>query len=223
MLDISSLKRRIVLGNIEVDWSDTALVRCCRSQVEIKWVLWTVTLHQMLVDKTAWRGVWQVTIAILDKEPLRDSFVHNDDSNLRVGQCFVHVNSLYSIFKLGYFVLKHLVSLCITNTVSVDHNVRRPLVLVVLLESFDCSNDRLAHVDCNNLLALFLNKVLAVVLGHFFVDACREANNRVRTRVANINSNKHSSFLVKDLRELQIVQITSRLTVNLLQNVGSLR
>lgn len=216
MLYFTLFKRRIVLWNIEMHWLDTTLVRSSRSKEEIKFVFRIVTFNQILINKTAWRWVWQVTSTICNEESLRDSFIYNDNCDLRACLYFVEVSRFDRSFKLRDFVFKNLISLSITNTISVYNNVGWTLILVVRLKSLDCFNDWLNHVCSHKFLAFLLNKMLTVVLRHFTVDACRKANNWVRAWMAYINTDKHCPFLIKYLRELHVVQISTNFTVHLL-------
>ncbi len=219
VLDLTFGQWGVVLRDVKVDWQNTTLVGCCGGKEEVKLLLGIVAFNELLVNKTAWRWVRQISIAVIHKESLGDAFVYNDDSDLGRLQCFVLVDCLDRIFKLRDFVSKNLIPLCITDTVSVDNKVSWTLVLVVLLKGLDCSNDGLAHVCLNNFLALLLFKVFAIVLGHFTVNARWKSNNRVRTWMTNIYTNKHCSFLVENCREFHIVQVPSNFAVNLLKDV----
>ena len=48
----------------------------------------------------------------------------------------------------------------------------------------------------DNFLTLALDNVLAVVLAHLTIGACCEANDRLRTCVADIDSNQHGFHVV---------------------------
>lgn len=87
----------------------------------------------------------------------------------------------------------------------------------------DCIFQCLLHALLDNLLTLFLDDVLRVVLTHLLVGRSREAHNGIRTRVADIDSDQHGSLLLEGLRELEREQVTSNLAVDLTQDVGSLR
>lgn len=74
----------------------------------------------------------------------------------------------------------------------------------------------------DNLLAFGLDEVVTVVLAHFLVRARTEANDRFRTSMTNINTDQHRSFLGKNFRELQVVQVATSLGVDLSEDVGGL-
>lgn len=115
-----------------------------------------------------------------------------------------------------------MVTLSITNSVSVDNKVSWVLALVVLCELLDGLKNRVPHVVLNNLLAFLLDQEVAVVLRHFSVERSREANNGLGPCMADINTNKHRALLLECFWKLQMVEIASDFTVHLPQNVGRL-
>ena len=66
----------------------------------------------------------------------------------------------------------------------------------MLREDFDGLFKAVLHLGLDNFLTLALNNVLAVVLAHLTIGACCEANDRLRTCVANINSDQHGLHFV---------------------------
>jgi len=65
-----------------------------------------------------------------------------------------------------------LITLSITDTVSVDDEVGRELTVVVFGEGFDRLFDGILHVVLNDLLTFLLDEVVTVVLTHVLVDTC---------------------------------------------------
>jgi hypothetical protein len=113
-----------------------------------------------------------------------------------------------------------LVSLGISNTVTIDDEVSGELVVVLLSEGLDGGLDRLNHLFLDDFLSLALHQVIAEVLTHVPVDARREADNRLGSRVAHVDTNQHRAHLVHDRRELQSVEVAAHLAVDLAQDVG---
>jgi len=65
-----------------------------------------------------------------------------------------------------------LITLSITDPVSVDDEVGRELTVVVFGEGFDRLFDGILHVVLNDLLTFLLDEVVTVVLTHVLVDTC---------------------------------------------------
>lgn len=138
MLDVESRKVRIILGHEEVSRLDTPLSGVGRSQEEIKLLVVATagTLDQSFVNDATGGRVGHPTITVLDKEALDDSLVDNDNSNLRLCLSSV-VKLLDGLLELGDLRVEHLLTLSITDTVSVDHKVGGELVAIVLGKDFD--------------------------------------------------------------------------------------
>ena len=65
-----------------------------------------------------------------------------------------------------------MITLSITDPVSVDDEVGRELTVVVFGEGFDRLFDGILHVVLNDLLTFLLDEVVTVVLTHVLVDTC---------------------------------------------------
>lgn len=143
--------------------------------------------NKTLVDDTTRGRVNEITSIILDEEPLRDSLVHDDDNDLGFLGNLV-VQKIDRSFELRNLGSKDLVTLSITNTISVDHERCGKLILVMGCESLDRFTDRFLHVVLDNLLTLLLNQVVAVVLTHLLVGRGGETDNGLGTGVAHINT-----------------------------------
>ena len=176
--------------------------------------------NQCFVDDAAWIRVTELASSfIFDKEALGDTLVHHYYCDFGfVGGLVVHV--VDGSFELRDLVRQNLVSLGIADTVSVDNDVGGVFFFMVLRESSNRSHHSLFHLGLHNLFTLLLDNVLRVVLTHLFIDAAAETNHRFRTSVANINTDQHSAFLVKHFWELEVVQVTTSLTVYLFDYVG---
>ena len=116
----------------------------------------------------------------------------------------------------------NLTSLSCAHTVTVDENVSRLTVLVVPRKDLDSILQDVLNLACDNFLTLLLHDEVRVILRHLFVDRCREANDRVTSSMAHVNSNQHSLHVVHLFRELQVEKVASHLAVHLLQHVGGL-
>jgi len=195
MLDVDLRKAWVVLRHEEMRWKNTTLVcwRWSEEKVEL-FAFRTLVFNQTFVnDATAWR-VLESTLRISNKEALWNSLVDNNDTYFRLLSCLV-VQLVDSSFKLRDFSGENLVTLGITDSISEDDEGCWEFTFVILCESRDRFFNQLLHVVLNNLLTFLLNQVSAVVLAHFLVDACREANNWLRTWVTNVNTNQHGSLL----------------------------
>lgn len=159
---------------------------------------------------------------ILNEESLRDPLVHHDHSYIWFCGRLV-IKQVDSSFKLGNLTSKHLITLGITHTVSVDDDISWELVLVVNRESPDSLTDRLLHVVLHDLLALPLNQIITVVLTHLLVDGSREANDRLGSCMTHINADQHGSLLLHSLWKLHVVEVTTSLGVYLSKDVGRFR
>ncbi len=78
-------------------------------------------------------------------------------------------------------------------------------------KDIDCLLQRLFELCLNNLLTLPLHDVLTVVLAELLIGTCREAYDRVGSRMTDINTNQHRSHTVHSFWELQVEQVTLNL------------
>jgi len=129
------------------------------------------------------------------------------------------VELIVSVVHLGKLLLNDVDSLRIAYTVSVVDNSFRQNTLVVQLEGFKSTNHHRLEV-VNDLQHLLLVEELRVVLSEIFVVSGTEANDRRCVFVTNVETNQHSRFLIKEFRELDLVESESRLGDELLENLG---
>lgn len=138
---------------MEVCGQHASLGCVCWRHEEVKHIaciIRPVIFDQSLVDYAArWRIV-KTTLVILNKEPLSDALVDNNDSNLRFGSSLV-VQLVDSALKLRDFSRQHLVALCITYTITINDEVGWELILVVLGEHSDGFFQSFLHVLLDNL------------------------------------------------------------------------
>ena len=145
---------------------DAALGCGARRQEEVKaaLVLSTLVLNQVTIDDTSRGRVDQATSGPLDEEALGDPLVDHHDCDL--GFHTLRVDSLDRVLQLRDLLSENLVPLSVADTVTVDHERRGELTLVVELEGPDSVLDASLHVSFDDLLTLLLDDVVAVILRH---------------------------------------------------------
>ena len=95
-------------------------------------------------------------------------------------------------------------------------------VPVVPRKDLDSILEDILDLASYHLLTLLLHDEVRVVLRHLFVDRCSEADDRVTSCVAHVNTNQHGLHVVHLFRELKVEKVASHLAVHLLQHVGGL-
>lgn len=116
-------------------------------------------LNEPAIDNAARRWVHKVTPAVLDKEALRDTLVHYNESDLGwCSQAILHV--LKRLSELLNLLVDDLSSHGVANTVAEDDEVSGQLAVVLLREDVDGLFQRIGHLTLHNLLALGLHDVL---------------------------------------------------------------
>ena len=90
---------------------------------------------------------------------------------------------------------------------------------MTLLECIYCLLESLFELVIDNLLSPLLDEVLRIVLSHGRIYRGREANDRAWPRMAHINANQHRLHRLHGVRELHLIQVSSHLAVDLLQDV----
>lgn len=130
---------------------------------------------------------------------------------------------LDNFLELSYLFLDDLPSHCISDSVSVDDEVIRVQLLRVLsFIGLNGGSQSIFKLGVDNLLSLFLQNLVRVVLAHLWVDGSTEANNGLLALMAYIDSNEHSVWR-NFLGEFQVVEVSTELGVHLSQNVGGNR
>ena len=133
-------------------------------------------LDQSLVDDATIGWVHQATLLILDKEALRDPFVHDHESDLGFRFCLV-VKLVDCLLELGNLLSEADITLSVTESISVDHKVGRELPFVLGSKDFDGLFDGCLHLSLHDLLSLLLHEVLRVVLTHLLVGGGSETDD----------------------------------------------
>jgi hypothetical protein len=138
---------------------------------------------------------------IFNEKALGDPLVHHYDRDVGFLGHLV-VEQIDRSLKLRNLWSEDLIALGITDTISVDDDISREFTLVMLRERLDSQTDWLLHVVLDNLLSLFLDQIVTVVLAHLFVNRGWEADNWLGTCVTHIYADQHGSLLLDSLREL---------------------
>lgn len=194
-----------VLGHVEVRWLDRTLGHRVGHEEEVKLTINDFgLLDEAIIDVgTLWRVV-DVVLAVvllsLLEEPLANTLVHNNQSDLRrtlllfFGDVVLadSVLKCHNLVELGEFLVNDLLAHAVTDTITVDENVlwhltvEVPVALEGTLEVVreDGGRDDLLSLD-------WLWGSLCVVLAEVGVVSCAEANCGLLTLMANINSDQH--------------------------------
>ena len=131
MLQLLLCQTGFIHSNIKMSRQNTSLSCRSRSKEEVKLLtFWTVIFNKPFVNDAAWRRIDQITMGIFNKESLRNSLVDHNHSNFWLCCTFV-VQEIDRSFKLRNFSWEDLIPLSITDTISVNDNICRELILVV--------------------------------------------------------------------------------------------
>lgn len=129
-------------------------------------------------DAAAWRVYRPAILLVHHEEALIDPFVDENHSNLWLLSHFV-VERLDCLLELLNLESENLLTLGITNTVTVDDQVCGELTLVVFSEALKSLLKFFLELVFDNFVALLLDNVVRVVLRHVIVDRGRETDNRL--------------------------------------------
>lgn len=154
------------------------------------------------------------------EEALSDPLVHDDECDLWVLHLVVEL--IDGLLELWNLFRKAEVTLSITQTISIDDEISRVFSSVLRSKDLNGILDRIFHLRLDDLLSFLLDDELRVVLTHLDVCGSCKANDRVWSRMADINSNKHSALRLHDVWELHRVEVAAHLAVHLLNDVGGL-
>jgi hypothetical protein len=157
------------------------------------------------------------------EESLTHALIHNNQSDLwqlDLSLLLKCVLLLHNLVQLLEFVLNNLTTHRIADTITIDEDVVRQRASVVVTESLERVLEVLLQdARANNLLTLLaLRTGLRVVLAHVLVVGRAEADDRLLSLVAHINSDQHR--LPGDLgTEVESPQVAAKLGVDLAQDV----
>ena len=155
----------------------------------------------------------------MHEEALRDALVHDDESDLRLHRGLI-VDLGEGLAELLDLLLDDLRALSVTHTVTENDEVGRKLPIVLRGEDLDGFLEGLLHLTLDDLTTLRLEDGHREVLAHFLVGARSEADRRLGPSMAHIDSDQHGAHRVHSIGELQLVQVTLSLRVDLLEKVS---
>ena len=209
---------------MEVCRQDTPLVSRSWRHEEIKdFVFSTGTrlLNESTVDDAAIGRIHETALLVFHEEALGDPLVHDDQCDLWVLHLVVEL--VDSLLELRNLPAEAEVTLCITQAISIDDEVGRVVSTVLRSKDFNGILDAFLHLSLDDLLSFLLDNELRVVLAHLSIGRSSNADDRVWSRMADINTNEHVTLCLHDVRELHVVKISSNLTVHLFDHVSGLR
>ena len=177
-----------------------------------------MTLDKTFINYTTRGWVRESSLLVSDKESLWDTFIDHDHCKLWLLPLWVNLGDHF--FKLRDLRCQNLVTLCITDTIPINHEVSGQVSLMLPLELLDSFSDAFLHALLNNFLSLFLNQIVAVVLWHLLICRCWETHNWLGTSMAHVNPDQHSPLCIQRLWELEVIEVTTCFRVYLSQDVG---
>lgn len=130
MLNLDLSQTWIILWHEEMCWKHTTLSCWWGCQKEIKlFTLWSMLFNQSFINYAARWRIMQLAFVVFEEKSLRNPFVDNDNSNLWFFRNFF-IQFVNCCFKLWNFLSQYLVSLSITNPISVYDKVCWKLFLI---------------------------------------------------------------------------------------------
>lgn len=162
---------------MEVSGKDAALSRTRRHHEEVECFGLIAVLDKPTIDDTARRRVDELTTAlILDEEALGDALVYDNKADLRRLSSFI-VQLTEGLTELFDLLSDDLLTLGITDTITVDDQMGREHAVVVLGKDLNRLLQTFFHLSLDDFLALRLHNVLRVVLTHLFVSTGGKADD----------------------------------------------
>ena len=210
--------RAVIVGDIEMSGKNATLSGSLRHQVEVVLALSVLVLHDLSVDQASRRRVHQTVAVVFQEETLSDPLVDDDDSDLRLDLSQV-VGLIDGLSELSHLLLEDLSAHSIADTVTIDYEVLR-VAATLVSKGAESSLDSLLELRANDLLSLLLDDAVTPVLAESLVDRGTEAHYRHRSRVTHIDTDEHGK--TGDLRrELELIEVTTKLGVDLPQHIAS--
>ena len=128
------------------------------------------SLGKTTINDATRRRVHRLFPIIKHEEALVDALVHEHHCHLRLHGSLVGHELFNRLLELGQLELNDLVTLGITNTVTVDDEVCGEHATVVLSENFHGIVETVVKAVFHHLVALLLDNVVRIVLTHVLVD-----------------------------------------------------
>lgn len=148
---------RLIQADVEVGWRHTSLSCLLRNQEEIEALVVLLVLNEVGIDDAARLWVLHASaVWSLDKHPLVDSLVDYDQSDWW-DSCDGVVDRLQHLLELRDLLLNDLISHSLTNTISVDDDLRWKIALILIRKALDGVDHASIEILFHNLLILCLD------------------------------------------------------------------
>lgn len=146
-----------------MSWSYASLGGLLRNKEEVEALVVILVFNKLAVNDTTRLRIRRLAISVLDEHSLVDSFVDNDKSDGRLRELVV--KWLDSFFELSDLLSNDLVSHLLSNSVSVDDDLRREGSLVFVGKGSDSTNQASVKILFDNLLVFLLDDDVGEVRG----------------------------------------------------------
>lgn len=130
---------------------------------EVEALVVILVFNKLAINDTTRLRIRRLAISVLDEHSLVDSFVDNYKSDGRLRELVV--KWLDSFFELSDLLSNDLVSHLLSNSVSVDDDLRREGSLVFVGKGFDSTNQASVKILFDNLLVFLLDDDVGEVRG----------------------------------------------------------
>lgn len=134
-----------------------------RNKEEVEALVVILVFNKLAINDTTWLRIRRLAISVLDEHSLVDSFVDNDKSDGRLRELVV--KWLDSFSELMDLLLNDLVSHLLSNSVSVDDDLRRVGSLVFVGKGLDSTDQASVKILFDNLLVFLLDDDVGEVRG----------------------------------------------------------
>jgi hypothetical protein len=146
-----------------MSWSYASLGGLLGNKEEVEALVVILVFNKLAINDTTRLRIRRLAISVLDEHSLVDSFVDNYKSDGRLRELVV--KWLDSFFELSDLLSNDLVSHLLSNSVSVDDDLRREGSLVFVGKGFDSTNQASVKILFDNLLVLLLDDDVGEVRG----------------------------------------------------------
>jgi hypothetical protein len=146
-----------------MSWSYASLGGLLGNKEEVEALVVILVFNKLAINDTTRLRIRRLAISVLDEHSLVDSFVDNYKSDGRLRELVV--KWLDSFFELSDLLSNDLVSHLLSNSVSVDDDLRREGSLVFVGKGFDSTNQASVKILFDNLLVFLLDDDVGEVRG----------------------------------------------------------
>lgn len=203
-----------------MNWSDASLSGQLRDQEEVEALVAIIVLDKVGIDDRSWLRI-DCSPIFLAEHPLVDPLVDDDKGDWRRSRRLV-VKRFQSILELLDLFGNDLISLLLTNTISVDQELVWQFTTMFDLEGLDGAEDASIKLYFDKLLTLWVDDHVTVVFGLSLIGGGSETDHRLLSSMADIDTNDHD-LLLHELWPFHSKGLTSHLGVDLLHDVGGYR